>query len=301
MFYAEYNLRLFFFLLTKNFDAVCAIDLDTILPCLFVSRLQKIPRVYDAHEYFTEMKEVRTRPGVQKFWLAVERFCLPRFDHGYTVSEGLAIEFEKQYQRHYLVIRNLPVLKPLDVTIKKEKFILFQGAVNEARGFEYLVPAMKEIPYTLVICGDGNYMTQLKKLIKEHKVEDKVILKGMMLPEDMWPIAQKAAIGLGLAEKEGINQYHALPNKFTDYMHAGLPQIAMDFPEYRKINDQYRIALLLDKLSVEIVVKAIIALMNDENLRHDFHENALKAREVYCWQKEELKLVDFYKKLLSVE
>lgn len=301
LFYAEYNLRLFFFLLFKNFDALCAIDLDTILPCLLVSGLQKIPRVYDAHEYFTEMKEVRSRPGVQKFWLAVERFCLPRFDNGYTVSEGLAIEFEKQYHRHYEVIRNLPVLKPLDDKIKTENFILFQGAVNEARGFEYLVPAMKDIPYSLVICGDGNYMTQLKKLIRENKVEDKVVLKGMMLPEEMWPIAQKAAIGLGLAEKEGINQYHALPNKFTDYMHAGLPQIAMAFPEYRKINDQYRIALLLDQLSVDVVVRAINALMRDETLREDFHLNALKAREIYCWQNEEKKLVAFYKKLLSVE
>ncbi|MES2882064.1 MAG: hypothetical protein V4676_07945, partial [Bacteroidota bacterium] len=109
-FYAEYNTRLFFYLLTKKIDCICAIDLDTILPCLFISQLKKTPRVYDAHEYFTELKEVHTRPVVQKFWLAVEKFALPKFKNGYTVSSGLAEAFKKKYQRNFIVIRNLPML-----------------------------------------------------------------------------------------------------------------------------------------------------------------------------------------------
>src|ERR1043165_8632147 len=89
LFYAEYNLRLFFFLLTQKMDGICAIDLDTILPCLFISKLKAVPRIYDAHEYFTELKEVRTRPAVKKFWTGIERFAVPKFQCGYTVSEGL--------------------------------------------------------------------------------------------------------------------------------------------------------------------------------------------------------------------
>src|SRR5687767_14339563 len=57
LFYAEYNTRLFFYLLGKKSDAVCAIDLDTIVPCLLVSKIKGWKRVYDAHEYFTELKE----------------------------------------------------------------------------------------------------------------------------------------------------------------------------------------------------------------------------------------------------
>src|SRR5450432_542599 len=40
LFYAEYNLRLFFYLLFKKADCICAIDLDTILPCYFISKLK---------------------------------------------------------------------------------------------------------------------------------------------------------------------------------------------------------------------------------------------------------------------
>jgi hypothetical protein len=93
---------------------------------------------------------------------------------------------------------------------------------------------MKSIPYKLVVCGDGNFMEQLKHLIKVNAVENKVELKGMMLPEALREVAEKAALGIGLAEAKGINQIHALPNKFLDYMHAGLPQLAMNFPNIKK-------------------------------------------------------------------
>jgi glycosyltransferase involved in cell wall biosynthesis len=298
-FYAEYNLRLFFFLLTSKMDAICSIDLDTILPGLFISKLKRIPRIYDAHEYFTELKEVRTRPIVKKFWTSIEKFAVPKFDKGYTVSEGLATEFLKKYGRHYDVIRNLPVLRPQQATIQREEFLLFQGAVNEARGFEYLIPAMKFIPYKLVICGNGNFMQQLKNLIKENGVEDKVELTGMLLPEQLREIAAKAALGIGLAEKEGINQFYALPNKFLEYMHAGLPQIAMNFPEYQKINAQFKIAVLLDELSVEGVAAIINKTMQNKRLLQEMSTNAMKAREIFNWQKEEEKLLQFYRQLFA--
>lgn len=298
-FYAEYNLRLFFFLLAKKMDGICAIDLDTILPCLFVSKIKKVKRIYDAHEYFTELKEVRTRPFVKNFWTRVERFAVPKFQYGYTVSKGLAEEFKTRYKRGYAVIRNLPVLLPLQQKNKREKFLVFQGAVNEARGFEFLIPAMKQIPYKLVICGDGNFMQQLKNLIAENNVADKVELRGMLQPAELRIIAQKASLGLGFAEKEGVNQFHALPNKFLEYMHAGLPQIAMNFPEYQKINSHFEVAVLVDELSVEEIAKTINEAMADENLLLTMNKNALLAREIYCWQNEEKFLLQFYQQLFA--
>lgn len=65
LFYFEFNARLSCLLALKKMDAICAIDLDTIHPCYTLSRLKRIPRVYDAHELFTEMKEVITRPGIK--------------------------------------------------------------------------------------------------------------------------------------------------------------------------------------------------------------------------------------------
>ena len=296
-FYAEYNLRLFIYLLTQNLDGICAIDLDTILPVLFISKIKGKTRIYDAHEYFTELKEVRTRPIVKKVWTVVEKFSVPKFEHGYTVSEGLRQQFKNKYRRDYLLIRNLPVLKTMNTETEREKFLVYQGAVNEARGFEYLIPAMRFIPYPLVVCGDGNFMPQLKELIRKNSVVEKVELKGMMLPEDLRLVAQKACLGIALAEKEGINQFHALPNKFLEFMHAGLPQVAMNFPEYKRINERFQIAVLLDELNVDAIIDTINKTMEDQALLQQMHNNAMTAREIYCWQAEEKLLIQFYKTL----
>jgi glycosyltransferase involved in cell wall biosynthesis len=301
LFYAEYNLRLFFFLLFRKTGALCAIDLDTILPCFFVSVLKRIPRIYDAHEYFTGMKEVRTRPLVRLFWTLVEKITVPRFRYGYTVSQGLVETFKNRYKRSYLLIRNLPVLKEIKETEKREPFILYQGAVNEGRGFEYLIPAMRYIPYPLVVCGDGNFMPQLKRLLRKYGVKHKVELMGMLLPEKLGPLAQKATIGIGLAEKDGLNQYYALPNKFLDYIHAALPQLAMAYPEYTRINDQFKVAVLIDELSSQKVAETINKMIGDEALLFELQRNCRKAREILCWQEEEKILLQYYRQILKLD
>ncbi len=298
-FYTEYNIRLFLYLLFKKMDAICAIDLDTIMPCLNISRLKRIPRIYDAHELFTGLKEVATRPVVEKIWTRIEKRAVPKYKYGYTVSQSIAEEFNKRYGVNYETIRNTPVLKPLVEKQIVNKPILYQGAVNEARGFEFLIPAMQMVNYQLVICGDGNFMPQLKKLIKDYNVEDKVVLKGMMKPEHLAIFSQSAYIGIATPENKGLNQYLALPNKFFDYIHAGLPQINVNYPEYERLNQQYEVALLIDQLSPEKIAAAINHLMVDDVLYKRLKQNCLIARNELNWQVEEMKLLTFYQSIFN--
>ena len=297
LFYTEYNIRLLLFLLFKKMDAICAIDLDTISPCLFISQLKNIQRIYDAHELFTGLKEVVSRATVKKIWTKIERSLVPKFKHGYTVSESIAEEFHRRYGVEYETIRNIPVLKPLDHITSTEKFILYQGAVNEARGFEHLIPAMKMVNCRLVICGDGNFMDQLKRLIVENEVEEKVQLTGMILPDELWKISQQATIGVAFPENTGINQYLALPNKFFDYMHAGLPQVNVNFPEYKKLNDKYHVAVLVDNIEPKTIADSINNLLADTVLLGQLKQNCIKARQELNWQNEEKKLMRFYKNI----
>lgn len=302
-FYAEYNCRLFFYLLFKKMDAICAIDLDTILPCLFISRLKRIPRIYDAHELFTEMKEVISRPRVQKTWMNIEKKAVPKFKWGYTVSESIAAEFKKRYQVDYKTIRNLPVLEQTvsagSVVPPHEKFILYQGAVNEARGMEYLVPAMQWVNSKLVICGDGNFMEQTKKLIGDYKLEDKISLTGMLSPAELKAVSQKAYIAIAVPEKEGLNQYLALPNKLFDYIHAGLPQITVNYPEYQRINEQFEVAVLLEDISPKRIAGALNNLLADDVLYNRLRQNCIAARKLLNWQQEEKKLIQFYQSVFN--
>lgn len=257
IYYAEFNIKLFFFLLFRRMDAICTIDLDTIIPGYYISRIKKVSRLYDAHELFSEMKEIVTRPKIQKFWLWVERNFVPRFKNGYTVSQSIAKEFEYRYGLKYEVIRNVPesIILPSG-NIPATKDMLYQGAVNEARGFEQLIPAMQTINANLYIYGDGNFMPQLKKLITDCRVENKVFLMGMKTPGELKELTGNAYLGINLVENIGLNQYYSLANKFFDYMQAGIPQITMRYPEYETINNHYEIAVLIDDLTPQSILGA---------------------------------------------
>jgi glycosyltransferase involved in cell wall biosynthesis len=297
LFYAEYNIRLFILLLFSKADAVCAIDLDTILPCLLVSKMKGIVRIYDAHEYFTELKEIRERPLKRKVWKQIETLAVPKFNYGYTVSQSITDDFNIRFSKQYITIRNLPVLLPIKPKKRNENLLFFGGAVNEARGFEFLIPALKALPYNLLIAGDGNFMPQLKKLIHEHNVIDKVVLKGWVSPSELKQLAQQGTLGISLVERDGLNQFFSLTNKFFDYLHAGLPQVCMNFPEYKNINDQYKVAVLIDDLNADLLAATIKELMENDSLLKELSDNCLKAREELNWQQEQQKLIAFYKQL----
>lgn len=299
LFYAEYNIRLFFFLLTQKMDAICSIDLDTILPGLYISKWKRIERIYDAHELFTELPEVIRRPKILKAWTKIEKKAVPQFKWAYTVSESIANEFNRRYGVNFETIRNVPLLKTLDNVQISENFILYQGAVNEGRCFEYLIPAMQWINTKLIICGDGNFMEQLKKLISDYKIQHKVELKGMLAPDQLWSISQKATIGIALAEKEGLNQYLALPNKFFDYIHATLPQVTMDYPEYQKVNNEFEVAVLINTLEPERIAEIINNLLADTVLHSKLNENCRLARKKINWQQEEKKLLAMYQSVFN--
>lgn len=296
LFYAEYNLRLFLFLLFTRADILCAIDLDTILPCYFSSRLKKQKRVYDAHELFTEQAEIIRRPTVQKIWSWIEAFAVPRFTWGYTVNQFIADHFQYKYGVTYTVIRNLPICYPLE-NYNPEGYILYQGAVNEGRCFETLIPAMQSVQAPLWICGDGSFFEQTKLLIRQYKLEDKVLLKGMVAPHQLREITQKAAIGLTLFSLKGLNQYQSLGNRFFDYMMAGIPQLCVNYPEYQKINSQYGFAHLIDEPDSISIAQELNKMLRDRVLYQELQQNALKARSVLNWEHEELKLRAFYNQL----
>jgi glycosyltransferase involved in cell wall biosynthesis len=293
-FYFEYNVRLFFYLLFQKTDVYCCIDLDTMLPVYFASFLKRKIKVYDAHEYFSQQKEIITRPKIYSIWHFIERTFVPKFKNGYTVSEGIAQEFLKNYHVRYEVIRNVALLKPLPEIADKEKIIIYQGSVNEGRGFEYVIPAMKDVNAILEIYGDGNFLSEAKKIAIENNLEKKIIFKGKFLPGDLDTITSQAYIGINLVEPFGQNQLLSLANKFFDYMHHAVPQVTMDFTEYRKINEEYEVAILIKNLSIASVSNSLNFLLNEKEVYLRLQENCLKARELFNWQNEEKKLIRFY-------
>ena len=304
MFYIENNLRLFFWLLFQKADALCAIDLDTILPVLFVSKLKGSERIYDAHELFCEMKEIVTRPSRYKIWKCIEGFAVPKFKYGYTVCGPIAQEFEKMYGVKYGIVRNVPFNASREsVVVSREqqthKFLIYQGAVNEGRSFETLIPAMKDVELPLHIYGDGNFYHQTKQLVEQNQLQRKVLLKGKLKPDELKAVTASAYAGLTLFENNGLSNYLSLANRFFDYIMAGIPQVAMDYPSYQAINNEFEVALLIPDTSPKTIANALNLLYTDVVLYERLQQNCIKARATLNWQEEEIKLIAFYKQILG--
>ncbi len=298
LFYTEYNVRLFFFLLFQPLDLICAIDLDTILPCVAVTRMRRKKRVYDAHELFTEMKEVVSRKYIHTVWKRIERLTVPAFKYAYTVNAEIAGLLTQEYGVPFEVIRNVPLLRSLP-TVQPEPFIIYQGAVNHGRCFETLLPAFADIAVPLHIYGAGNFLNEAKALVRQHDLEQRVFFKGMVTPENLRKITPSACLGITLFENNGLSNYYSLANRFFDYIHAAVPQICVNFPVYRNINAECNIGVMIDDLSSESLASSINALLANQQLHQHLKANCLRARDVYNWQSEEKLLLSFYKKIFA--
>ena len=307
LFYLEYNLRLFFFLLFSRFNLVCGIDLDSIVPCILISKLKGKKCVYDAHEIFTETPEVERRPAIKKIWLRVEKISVKRIVKGICVSDGLKDYFFQKYGKEFSVVRNFPTRLKTEAlesarlqtvpSHANEKMILYQGALNEGRGLELLIEAMQSVNAKLILAGEGDLSESLRNSVRELKLENKIEFKGFVSPNELKLLTRKSYIGINLLEARSKNYYYSLANKFFDYTEAGIPSLNMNFPEYKKCNDEFEVSVLLDNLSVEKISESLNNLLNNEQLYHRLQANCLRAREVWNWNLEKEKLIKVFKEI----
>jgi glycosyltransferase involved in cell wall biosynthesis len=302
LFYLEYNIRLFWYLLFSKCDAICGIDLDTLGPSFLVSKMRNKKLIYDAHEYFTEVPEVVNRPLVKKIWILLEQMLVPKIQFAYTVCESIAEVFLEKYKTPFAVIRNVPFkrIETFAVSKTSPKVILYQGALNEGRGLEETITAMQSVKNAVLwLVGEGDLSQKLRDLVVELDLQDKVIFKGYLRPAELRVITPTATVGLNLLENKGLSYYYSLANKAFDYIQALVPSINMNFPEYQKLNKAFETSILLDQLEPGLISQAINELLTNQKLYTTLQSNCKKASEIYIWEEEEKKLISFYKSVFS--
>ncbi|MEZ4965060.1 MAG: glycosyltransferase [Saprospiraceae bacterium] len=307
LFYKEYNLRLLWFLLFARYDAVCSADLDTLVAGWLATVIRRKKRVFDAHEYFTEVPELVGRPLVKNAWEMIARICLPFYKYAYTVGPALAAIFQKKYGLPFEVVRNVqPTAMPvsensgtsLDISALPKPGLLYMGALNEGRGIETAIEAMRHLERLhLWIAGEGDLSEALRRQTEASGLGEKVTFLGYVSPGEMRVLAENAWLGLNLLENRGLSYYYSLANKFFASVQAGVPVLTMNFPEYRAHNEQFEVALLLDQLTVDAVVEAIRRLRSDASLYQRLQQNCILARREWNWEHEAPRLLDIWEQV----
>ena len=298
LFYAEFNIRLFIFLLFTKKDLLFSNDLDTLLPNYIIGKLQNKKLVFDSHELFSEIPELVNKQRVKKVWLFLEKTIIPKLQNVITVSDSIKNHYHNLYGISAIVIRNIPKIKKIsqrnfEIDAKGKKVILYQGSVNIGRGIELMIDTMTLLDeYLFIVIGDGDILEQLNEKVSNLSLHNKVKFLGKKTPEELKELTPNATIGMSLEEDLGLNYRYALPNKIFDYLHANVPVIVADLPEMRSLIKKHPIGEILIERTPKTLAETII------NMTNISYEKELKtAKKELNWSKEKEKLISIFSKL----
>lgn len=305
LFYANYNLRLFFFLLFSKFDVLLSNDLDTLLANYCAHRIkQKSRLVYDSHELFTEVPELISRPKTRAFWLKIEENIFPKLETVITVNQSIADIYGKKYKKKLFVVRNvserwipeqLQSKKELHLPEDKHIIILQGSGINVDRGSEEAVLAMKYIENALfLIVGSGDVIPQLKTMVEKENLSKKVRFVGRVPYSLMMNYTFHADLGLSLDKDTNLNYRYSLPNKLFDYIHTNTPIICSDLVEIRKIVEKYDVGRVIPSHHPKDIAKTITEILAQPEQLALLKSNCEQAAKVENWNHECTILEEIY-------
>ncbi len=295
LFYLSYNIVLFLFLLRQKADVLIANDLDTLLANFFVSKLRNIPLIYDSHEYFTEVPELKNKSFKRKIWLSIESYCLKRIQYAMTVSLPIQDVYKQKYGLKCELVRNFPNYKEDKSQTNVQNFpkiVLYQGALNRDRGLKELVKAVKFLTEDVHvwIAGRGDEYEELLKLSQELALGYRLSFLGHIEMDRLSEVTAKASLGLSIEKLDSLNYRYALPNKVFDYIHAGVPVLYSPFTELDALLNNEYIGQALKSHDPKKLANQIQSM-----LTHNDHAtwvvNCKKLAKEFTWEKEEDKLI----------
>jgi|SRR5450432_527937 glycosyltransferase involved in cell wall biosynthesis len=317
LFYAEFNIRLFFRLLQQKPDIFLGNDLDVMPATMLVARLMKKPLVYDSHEYFLGMAGMEHKPIRRNIWKFIEARIFSRLKYMYTVSDSIRNLYRRIYHKKLFVVRNLPLKDPLNPELTAEEaewirsidgripenknLLIFQGAgINESRGAEELVYSMiflEASDYHLLIVGGGDVFPKLEKMIGQNHLSQKITLIPKVPFAVLGHFTRKAQLGISIDKSSVLNHKYSLPNKLFEYLHAGVPVLASRLVEQERIINEYEVGAFIEDYQPEHIAGKIKEIFADPQLLRRWKQNTCKLRETLNWENESKIVIDIFKQV----
>ena len=234
--------------------------------------------IYDSREIFSALGPLSRNAFKQKILTILEILSVRKIKD-IVVSGEMDAKYLSEYfptGHNYHIIKNLPNYRKIIKSdyfrqlynIPNDKYILlYQGVLLEGRG---IIPTLKFLKttnkYVLVLIGDGLLKSEIKKIIKEDKLENKVYLHKQIPYNQLLNITSSADIGLSLIEPISFSYTLALPNKLFEYILAGLPVLVTNLPAMANFVDQNKVGEVVQTdLSAEQISNKLALIINNYN------------------------------------
>jgi len=287
-------------------DIVHAHDVNVLPTAWLAARLSGAKIVYDAHEIST------SREGYSSFRnlvAGVERFLMPRVQGTITTTDARAKFFARAYGvARPVVLQNRPRHQVAQASnrIREElslnqpwPIVLYQGGVQQGRGLERLVRVAAQVPDTyFVFIGGGLLDGSLRSIAAELGLEGRVRFIPTVALAELPSFTASADIGVQPIENTCLNHYTTDSNKLFEYVQAGLPVVASDLPEIRRVVRAHDLGMLVPPGDTEALAEAIGQLVQNEALRLHYSERAEQAAVALSWESQEHELLALYDKVL---
>ena len=306
-FYFFFNFRLFFVGLINKTDLFYANDLDTLAPMFLLSKLKKKPLIYDSHELFCEVPELKASRIKKSIWQKLEGYIIPKLQTCITVNVSIAKIYEAKYNVPFYIIRNISDFDQTFIPKSRvqlslpedKKIILLQGAgINVDRGAEELIDAMEFVQNAvLYIIGSGDVWENLKQKVSFNKsIQNKVVLINKLPKSELINYTFNADIGLSIDKNTNLNYLYSLPNKIFDYIQAEIPILASRLPEIENIILQYKIGDFIDDHNPKTIANKLNEMLYSQQLS-SYKKYLAIARKEITWKSEKEKLLTIIKNI----
>lgn len=294
LFYRKKNIKM------VNIHTIALLPLGVLLKYFYKAKL-----VYDTHELETEVDDSKGfRKKLTKF---VEKSLIKKCDLIFVVSENIADWYKNEYNiEQPIVVKNAPRLIDAKKTnhfrenlgIKDDSIIvLYQGGLSKGRGVNFLLEVFKKRDsdkVVIVFMGYGQFEEDIKTVSKE---KNNIFFHPAVAPEIVLDYTSSADFGIHMIQNLCLNNYYCMPNKLFEYAMSGLPVIVSNMKEMREMVERYDMGIVVKNENIDDINSAIDKILESDIEK--MKKNARKCAEENSWEKQEIKMINEYERVLN--
>ena len=294
-------------------DVIHAHDLDTLDFGVDLAARTGARLVYDSHELWRANNFILKQPqSVQDRWAQREIDGVPKADGIILTTEARAAQFRTWYpdtdpqivmncQDHGAIPRTRVLRDRLGLG-DEVRILLYQGLIHPDRGLLVAFDALAHLPESVhvVAVGPGPERLAVAEAIHERGLTDRAHLLDEVPHDELAPITASADYGLCLIQNTSLSYYLSAPNKLFEFMRAGLPILASDFPEMTRVFSHGDLGEQIDPADAIALANAVERLDAQPDRRQAIAANGRRlVEERYNWGRQAEVLLRLYDRLAA--